>query len=331
MNKPEKPQRQRPKAKRIKIGAIVEFAVKGGFAYAQYIHKATYSGPCIRIFKGIYPERLVDPVALANQKEQLITFYPITSRHNEGFYEVVGWAPVPEHLQELPLFKSLWDPSIPFITSYFWRLVNGETGESWRVGDKTSDRQKVSEILPEEYHHLPTWCICCKESLIDRIELGWTHETDVFGPTYAEFCQQRAQKEAAAAPPPKAKSVSERLPSPRPNPIEKSLQKLLNRLDGIMEKHEEVQDTDVREQLHEAMYNAFVLAKADYELPEEFGMYTKTGNKSVRSALATFLKKANDMAAKAGLDSEQIRLAAFQDIDVTSENGSTYDEYFGEL
>jgi len=130
--------------------------------------------------------------------------------------------------------------------------------------------------------------------------------------------------------PPTDSPIAKRLESPRPNPIAELLKKLLTRLDGVMEKHEEVQDTDIREQLHEAMYNAFVLAKADYELPEEFGMFTKTGNKRVLSALAAFLPKATVLAAKAGINPGPLRLAAFQDIEVTSENGSTYDDYFGD-
>ena len=61
-----------------------------------------------------------------------------------------------------------------------------------------------------------------------------------------------------------------------------------------------------------------------------FKMFTKSGDKRVRSALKTFLTKAAALAAKAGLCSAQDRLAAFQDIEVTSENGSTYDDYFGD-
>jgi len=137
--------------------------------------------------------------------------------------------------------------------------------------------------------------------------------------------QVTPKPQATPTPPP-----SNRPASPRPNPIAVSLKKLLTRLDGIMEKHEEVQDTDVREQLHEAVQNAFVLETADYGLPEEFGMFTKAGNKRVRSALAAFLPKAVELATKAGLSSESLRLAAFQDIEVTSENGSTYDDYFGD-
>ena len=118
--------------------------------------------------------------------------------------------------------------------------------------------------------------------------------------------------------------------SPRPNPIALPLQKLLTRMDGIMEKYGELQDTDVREQVHDAVFNAFVMAKADYLLPEEFRMFTKTGNKRVHSALVAFLKKAIKIADQENLNPGLSRLVVFQDIEVTSENGSTYDDYFGD-
>ena len=177
-------QQKRPRAKRIKIGAIVEIPltespVTPGFAYVQYFYKAEYSGHCIRLFKGIYQERPDNLVALANQIEQLITFYPITNSIAYGFCEVVGWAPVPKRLQKLPLFKMLSSPVLgsPNPSPYKWELMNAETGKFWRVGGKTDDYQKVRVILPEEYHHLPTWAIVPHWGLLDRIELGWTNES----------------------------------------------------------------------------------------------------------------------------------------------------------
>jgi len=334
------PQGPTPRAKRLKIGTIVEFEVSEGLAYVQYFHKATYSGHCIRVFKGIYQERPADFATHASQMEQLMTFYPITNGIAYELCEVVGWAPVPERLRELPLFKVLWGPDCTLGPSpYRWKLMNAETGKSWRVGGETDDRQKVREILPEEYHHLPTWCINCYSTLLDAIELGWTNESDIFEdfwearnrlPRAQEYMRVAAEIEAAKSPKKKKTVATERPDPPRPNPIAELLKKLLTRMDGIMEKHDELQDTDVRDQVHEAVFDAFVLAKADYELPEEFGMSTKAGNKRVRSALAAFLTKATSVATKANLNPGPPRLAAFQDIEVTSDNGSTYDDYFGD-
>jgi hypothetical protein len=332
----ERVQQRKPlRAKRIKIGTIVEIPVKGGFAYAQYFHKAIFSGDYIRVFKGIFQNQLRDFVDLASQKEQFIISSTIKYDLGDELCKAVSWAPVPESLHQLPLFKVLWGPDYTIGSSpYYWKLKNVETGEMWKVSEETYDRQKVGEILPKEYHHLPSEGITSFECLVDRIELGWTHESDVFGPSYWEIFIKRAQERIEAEQtntlPSKTISTIKHIDSPRPNPIEKPLIKLLTRMDSIMEKHEELGDTEVREQLHDAIWNAFIHANADYVLPEGFGMFTKTGNKRVRSALATFLPKATELALKGNLDSAELRLAAFQDIEAASENGSTYDDYFGD-
>jgi len=329
-------QRPPPRAKRIKIGTIVEIPVKGGVAYLQYYYKTAHHS-FVRVLKGIFQRRLKDFTVLANQQEQFITSSLIEYDIGDGLCEIVGWAPIPERLSELPLFKVLSGPGLDtFSGPYYWKLWNVKNGKSWKVGGETYERKKAGEILPVEYHSLPSPDFGSLECIVDRIELGWTHESDVFGPSYSEIYRQRIQEriaaEKASAPPssPEPISTIERLDSPRPNPIEKPLKTLLTRLDNIMAKHKELGDTDVREQLHEVIQNAFVQLQTDYVLPKGFGMFTKTGNKRVHSALVAFLRKATELILKSGLDSNQLRLAAFQDAEVTSENGSTYDEYFGD-
>ena len=188
MAKRKQQQNQRPKKKQIKIGTIVEIPLTElpmipGFAYVQFFFKSKRRGQCIRIFKGIYQERPEDFVALSNQEEQLIIFYPISARIADGCCEEVGWAPVPERLKELPLFKNLSRP-IGFLPPprcfYHWHLVNTDTGEVWRVGGETDDYHKVKEILPEEYHRLPSSHLIPYWALLDYIELGWTNESEVF-------------------------------------------------------------------------------------------------------------------------------------------------------
>ena len=104
-----------------------------------------------------------------------------------------------------------------------------------------------------------------------------------------------------------------------------SLRALLNALDLIEAEHEEVTDTDVREQMAESVHRAFFLKEAGYALPQTFGMFSRAGDAAVRGALQGFL------SALPGVDSQspQERLAAFQDAAVRSSEGSMYDEYFG--
>lgn len=305
----------------------MEIPVSTGYAYAQFFYDSKFSGPCIRIFKGIYPERPSDIMAIVTEDEQFITFLPVPSAVVNGFLTVVGHAPVPERLQHPPLFKSRTGPIwTGHQRPLGWEILNDETREKWDVGPD----------LPPEYHHLPTWCIECYTSLVDRIEMGWTNESDVFGPSYREILRQRfkeqeslKKKDGSAEPTASESPKTSETAFSGNNPLELSIRKLLTRLDVVSEKHEEVADTDVMEQMSDAVWNGFIQNNKDYVLPDALGMFTKTANKKIYSALSTFIKQANRLAEKAGLTSPSQRLNAFQDTDISSENGTCYDEYFG--
>ena len=103
------------------------------------------------------------------------------------------------------------------------------------------------------------------------------------------------------------------------------LQRLLNKLDAISTESEEINDTDVREQMAEAIYHGFIVQTRGYTLPAEFGMFQPAGDTAVQAALAEFLPA----ACGAGIATPQQRLAAFQDGSVLSDAGNPYDEYFG--
>jgi hypothetical protein len=119
-------------------------------------------------------------------------------------------------------------------------------------------------------------------------------------------------------------------PTKRPNVIAAPLKKLLDRMTAIAADFPEVEDTDVREQTHDAIYRAFVLQDAAYDVPVRFGMFTPKGNAAVRAALVEFLDAARPLAARAGLRDARARLNAFQDVSVHATNGETFDSYFGE-
>lgn len=107
-----------------------------------------------------------------------------------------------------------------------------------------------------------------------------------------------------------------------------ALEQLINDLDHVIEDHEEVGDTDVREQMSEAVRKSFIVPEPGYELPAEFGMFSSEGDRVVRAALEKFLTHSEVLAARS-LKTPAARLAAFQDPRVTSNLGHIYDEYFG--
>ena len=111
--------------------------------------------------------------------------------------------------------------------------------------------------------------------------------------------------------------------------IKKALRQFLNDLDRIFDQHEELGDTDVREQVTAAVHRGFVSLRPAYVLPAKFGMFSDTGNQKVRAALAKFLAHPEVVTAVRLLKDPLVRLAAFQDNEVKSTRGNTFFEYFG--
>lgn len=106
-----------------------------------------------------------------------------------------------------------------------------------------------------------------------------------------------------------------------------ALVRLLDAFDRLGEAHEEVYDTEVREQTFDAVYRGFLLG-TDADLPSSFGMFSDEGDAAVRAALADFLA---DPATRAMTEetTPQQRLDAFQAPGVLSSAGMSGDEYFG--
>lgn len=111
--------------------------------------------------------------------------------------------------------------------------------------------------------------------------------------------------------------------------MKKPLKQLLNALDAVFEIHEEVGDTDVREQMYDAVHKTYIVPQPDYRLPTKFGMFSEDGNKMVHDALEKFFKHPDVIAAGKNFATPEERLAAFQDSEVHSNDGNGHDEYFG--
>jgi len=111
--------------------------------------------------------------------------------------------------------------------------------------------------------------------------------------------------------------------------IKKALRQFLTGLDKIYAKHEELGDTDVRNQMYAAIYRGFIKPQRGYSLPERFGMFSDKGQGLVRAALHKFLTHPEIVAASRSLKSPEDRFAAFQDGDVETSEGTSYFDYFG--
>lgn len=113
------------------------------------------------------------------------------------------------------------------------------------------------------------------------------------------------------------------------NPIHDELKALLNTLNAIGEEHEEIGDTDVREQMSAAISHGFLNPIECYNLPDSFGMFSDGANKYVKTALNQFLATVTPKIGSPGLETPKKRLNAFQDDDVESDDKTYYDDYFG--
>jgi hypothetical protein len=112
--------------------------------------------------------------------------------------------------------------------------------------------------------------------------------------------------------------------------MEKVLAGLVKRLVAIAKAHGEVQDTEVRERLDDAVHHGFLIPTPGYRLPESFGLYTPEGNRAVRDALAWFIPAAIAAAEAEGLDTFHKRLAAFQNLAVrVGPKQKCYNDFFG--
>lgn len=111
--------------------------------------------------------------------------------------------------------------------------------------------------------------------------------------------------------------------------MKNALKQMLDALDELSadENFCEVQDTEVRELLHDAVYRTLVEPDPDFQ-PEEFGMLDPEGDNLVKAILMKFFAHPEFKAAQK-LPTPKERLEAFQDADVESSAGTSFDEYFG--
>jgi hypothetical protein len=111
--------------------------------------------------------------------------------------------------------------------------------------------------------------------------------------------------------------------------MEAVLLELFRRLEAIEAEHGEVTDTEVRDAMTRAVFDGFLKPVPDHRLPDNFKMFTKTGNKLVRAALAWFLPAARKAAEQDELKTFHQRLAAFQNLEVCTEATTCYNDFFG--
>jgi len=153
--------------RRVKIGDIIEIPTTKGFAYAQYTHKHKMYGALIRILEGLFDKRPEDFTHLVKKKHRYATFIALQSSVNQGFFTIVGNEPVPEEANKFPLFRAAGAIPREGGKVLNWWLWDGE--KEWFI----------DQLKPEQ-RSLPIASVWTATLLIQRIESGWTPETDPF-------------------------------------------------------------------------------------------------------------------------------------------------------
>ena len=112
--------------------------------------------------------------------------------------------------------------------------------------------------------------------------------------------------------------------------MEELLRRLLNDLERIGESHEELFDTVCRERMSQAIFRGFLRDEPSFELFDDFGLYTKAANDSVRKALSDYIVDASAIARALSIEGFHARLSAFQNEHIKSDNEENfYDDFFG--
>lgn len=113
--------------------------------------------------------------------------------------------------------------------------------------------------------------------------------------------------------------------------MEAILFELLSRLERLGEAHEELYDSEAREEIGNIIMDGFIRRKPEFAIPTRLGMLSDAADAEVRQALRSYIENANILAQELGLTSFHARLAAIQNRNVRTNptTAADYEELFG--
>jgi hypothetical protein len=148
----------------LRVGDVVEIPTAKGLAYAQYTHKHPQMGDLVRVLPGLFPVRPESLGDLAKEKELFVIFFPLVAAVSKKIFKVIANEELPAESKRFPLFRAPGFVDRQGRVRDWW-LWDGE--RSWQIGN-----------LTDEQRRLPMRISCNDTALIQRIEEGWTPETD---------------------------------------------------------------------------------------------------------------------------------------------------------
>ncbi|AHF84108.1 hypothetical protein RLEG3_20840 [Rhizobium leguminosarum bv. trifolii WSM1689] len=149
---------------KLKIGDIVEINTAKGFSYAQYAHKHKQYGVLLRVFGKFFESRPDSFNDLVSEQPVFMCFFPLNAAVGQRIVSIVDNVALPSDAKKFPTFRAgIVDPATQKVG--VWWLWDGEN--EWRIGQ-----------LAAEQRHLSIRGVWNDTLLIERIESGWTPETD---------------------------------------------------------------------------------------------------------------------------------------------------------
>lgn len=149
---------------KLRVGDVLEFETKRGFAYAQVSHFHRSNGELTHIMVGDFDRRPMEICTVVREPVRFSCWLPAKLLVARNTLSVVARCDVPDSRKALPIFRSgVPDPRTGKVD--VWWLWDGET--EWRVGTLTPEQRKypMTEVIG-----IPT--------VIHRIESGWNPESD---------------------------------------------------------------------------------------------------------------------------------------------------------
>lgn len=110
--------------------------------------------------------------------------------------------------------------------------------------------------------------------------------------------------------------------------MKRRLEILLNRLENLAIDQPVIFSEPVSECMTDAITNAFLLPKQNYELPDDYNTGSLGLDAQLKHALADYIEATKPAAAAFGANTPHDRLIIFQDLDVESQGGYVQDDFF---
>jgi len=103
----------------------------------------------------------------------------------------------------------------------------------------------------------------------------------------------------------------------------------LTELESIGDEHDEIYDTEVKENLWSYLESRFIKYERDTPLPSSFGMFSPEGDEKIRQVFLNNTERLETIISVFELDTVEKRKVSFTNTKLRTERGSKLEDFFG--